>query len=438
MMLQHFVNTSQHDYALRLCEVSKTYRIYPHPSARLKQSLVRGRRHYFTEHTALQPLTLEIPRGHTVGVVGVNGSGKSTLLQLITGTLTPSSGSIEVNGRVSALLELGAGFNPEFTGDENIYLNGSIMGLSRAEVAAKYNEIVAFSGLSPHLLQQSVKTYSSGMYVRLAFAVAIATSPDILIVDEALAVGDEGFQRKCFARIRELQEGGATILFVSHSARAVIDLCDHALLLDAGELLMQGAPSEVVAQYHKMLFAREQDRPTVRESIRATHSTAAPIAPSFSIHAPESRTEYLPDGGRIHDVQLTTLAGESTSLLTRDEEYMLAYHFTAEEDIAAFKCSMMLKTLTGIELSGALSHASCAMKGGEMVKVVFRFRCILVRGDYFINVGAVEEAFGTYRFLHRIVDALHIKVQDGVLDNASCEARGFVDLGAQCSMAVTP
>jgi lipopolysaccharide transport system ATP-binding protein len=281
------MSTQIDDTAIRLHEVGKIYRIYPHPSARLKQSFTRGRKHYFTEHVALKPLTLDIPKGHTVGVVGVNGSGKSTLLQLITRTLTPTSGEITVRGRVSALLELGAGFNPEFSGDENIYLNGSIMGLKRAEIAALYAEIVSFSGLQPHLLKQPVKTYSSGMYVRLAFAVAIAVSPDILIVDEALAVGDEGFQRKCFARIKTLQEQGATILFVSHSARAVVDLCDHALLLDGGELLMQGTPADVVAQYHKMLFAREEDRASIRATIHTAHSTPAPAAATPNMYQTE-------------------------------------------------------------------------------------------------------------------------------------------------------
>jgi lipopolysaccharide transport system ATP-binding protein len=427
------------DISIRLQGVGKTYRIYSHPSDRLKQSLARGRKHYFAEHTALLPLTLDIPRGQTVGVVGVNGSGKSTLLQLITRTLTPSCGEIEVRGRVSALLELGAGFNPEFTGDENIFLNASIMGLSRAEVTARYDEIVAFSGLQPHLLKQPVKTYSSGMYVRLAFAVAIAVEPDILIVDEALAVGDEGFQRKCFARIRALQERGATILFVSHSARAVVDLCDHALLLDGGELLMQGTPAAVVAQYHKMLFAREEDRPAIRASILAkaqdisTQLSSAPLI----MPPPESRTEYVSDGGRIEAVRLTDISGNETILLTQGEYYRLDYRVLCDRAMASLKCSMMLKTMTGIELAGMLSNGGeaslNAVEAGQTLDVSFCFRCTLIKGDYFLNVGVVEEQLGTHRFVHRIVDALHLKVQENDA-NPNSQPRGFVDLGIECNI----
>jgi lipopolysaccharide transport system ATP-binding protein len=425
-------------FAIRLQAVEKRYRIYHHPSDRLKQSLVRGRKHYFTEHVALQPLTLEIARGQTVGVIGVNGSGKSTLLQLITRTLSPSGGTIEVHGRVSALLELGAGFNPEFSGEENVYLNGSIMGLSRQEIAARYDDIVAFSGLPLHMLSQPVKTYSSGMYVRLAFAVAIAVEPDILIVDEALAVGDEGFQRKCFARIRALQEGGATILFVSHSARTIVDLCDYALLLDAGELLMEGAPADIVAAYHKMLFAREEDRPAIRSEI-AQQQPVTPH-PALKISAPESRMEYVPDGGRIADVVLLDAAGQETRVLIMGESYQLRYRVLCEREMQSLKCSMMLKTMTGIELAGALgtgdSDSMVHVAEGQVLDVCFEFRCSLIKGDYFINVGVVEEQFGTYRFVHRIIDALHIKVQDAV-DAATrpLEPRGFVDIGITASLS---
>ena len=434
------IETGSQEYAIRLADVGKIYRIYPHPSDRLKQSFVRGRKHYFTEHVALKPLTLDIPRGHTVGVVGINGSGKSTLLQLITRTLTPTSGHIEVRGRVSALLELGAGFNPEFSGDENIFLNGSIMGLTRSEIEKRYDEIVAFSGLQPHLLRQPVKTYSSGMYVRLAFAVAIAVSPDILIVDEALAVGDEGFQRKCFARIKELQESGATILFVSHSARAVTDLCDHALLLDAGELLMQGSPAEVVAQYHKMLFAREEDRAAIRASIQSQEAKKffelAPVA----IPAPESRTEYVPDGGIISDVRLTTPEGEETALLTTGERYQLHYRVTFDRAMSDISCSMMLKTLTGMEFAGAHggenSQALAEVQAGDVRDICFECICQLTKGDYFLNVGVLENQFGAYRFVHRIVDALHIKVQDRTTPVAGSRTKplGFVDLNIECSV----
>ncbi len=414
--------------AITLSGVGKVYRIYDHPADRLKQSFMRGHKHYFTEHTALHPIDLTIGKGQTVGVIGSNGSGKSTLLQLITRTLTPTSGTIHVQGQVSALLELGAGFNPDYSGHDNIYLNGSIMGLSRAEIDAKYADIVTFSGLEPRMLQQAVSTYSSGMYVRLAFAVAIAVNPDILIVDEALAVGDEGFQRKCFARIRQLQEQGATILFVSHSARAIVDLCDHALLLDQGELLMQGSPSEVVASYHKMLFAPEEERATARSAI-----TDKRLAPA-SAAAPETRTEYATNGGYIEGVKLCDADGHSVTLLMPDETYTLHYTLHLKRDVQHLRCSMMVKTLTGIELAGALQHvqsdASHIVSAGTQLDVSFQFRCVMEKGDYFINVGAVEEQSGQYQFIHRIVDALHIKVQPSTTSR-TIEPTGFMDMGIE-------
>ncbi len=228
--------------SILLDRVSKRYKIYDRPQDRLKQTLLRGKRCYFREHEALKPLSLTIDRGETVGIVGQNGSGKSTLLQMVCGTLNPSGGEMHINGRLSALLELGAGFNPEFTGRENIILNASILGLSEKEIEEKYQDIVAFSGLESDLLSRPVKTYSSGMYVRLAFSVAIAVEPDILVVDEALAVGDEAFQRKCYARIAEMQARGVTILFVSHAPNLIMELCSRAILLDGGELLMDAAP----------------------------------------------------------------------------------------------------------------------------------------------------------------------------------------------------
>ncbi len=433
--------------AISLHQVEKTYRIYRRPSDRLKQSLVRGRKHYFTEHKALHPLTLDIPKGQTVGVIGVNGSGKSTLLQLITRTLTPTGGSLSVRGRVSALLELGAGFNPEFTGRENIFLNASIMGMSREEIAERYDGIMEFSGLAPHLLEQPVSTYSSGMYVRLAFAVAIAVNPDILIVDEALAVGDEGFQRKCFARIQELQQAGATILFVSHSARTIIDLCNHALLLDAGELLMQGAPAQVVAAYHHMLFAQEEERPAIRTRIQEgtiDDPDASEISATDNIfNVPETYRAYPPDGGVISNITLVDEAGKETRRLQSGQTYQLRYNLTTDQPLNHVRCTMMMKTMTGIELAGAMyqgdAHDFDHIQAGTSIELCFRFTCTLTKGDYFINVGAVEETFGTYRFIHRIVDALHIKVEDSAhTEDETMRPRGWMDMGITCSSVPSP
>lgn len=219
------------EHAIVVSCLSKCFHIYDTPRDRLLQMLARGRRQYYREFWAMRDVSFTIGKGETVGIVGRNGSGKSTLLQLICGTLNPSGGEIQTHGRIAALLELGSGFNPEFSGRENVYMNAAVLGLSREETEARFAEIEAFAEIG-EFIDQPVKTYSSGMMVRLAFAVAINVDAQVLIVDEALAVGDELFQRKCYARIEALKQKGATILFVSHSGGTVIELCDRALLLD--------------------------------------------------------------------------------------------------------------------------------------------------------------------------------------------------------------
>ncbi len=242
------------DFAIRALGLSKCYTLYDHPADRLKQMLMCGRRRYYREFWALRETSFELPKGQVLGLVGRNGAGKSTLLQLVCGTLAPSGGSIEVRGRVSALLELGSGFNPEFSGRENVYVYASILGLSSAETDARFDEIVAFSGIVD-FIDQPVKTYSSGMFVRLAFAVATSVDPDILIVDEALSVGDGEFARKSFDRIMSMRKEGKTILFCSHSTYHIEAICDQAIWLDHGRLVQMGKPQEVVSAYNAALLA---------------------------------------------------------------------------------------------------------------------------------------------------------------------------------------
>lgn len=229
------------EFSIQVKSVSKHFRIYASPRARLLQMFSREK--HYKEFVALDDVSFVINKGETVGIVGRNGSGKSTLLQMICGTLTPTSGEITTHGRIAALLELGSGFNPEFSGRENVYMNASILGLSNAETAARFESILAFAEIED-FIDQPVKNYSSGMMVRLAFAVAINVDPQILIVDEALAVGDELFQRKCYARIEAIKAQGATILFVSHASNTVVSLCDRAILLDGGKKLLKARPNQ--------------------------------------------------------------------------------------------------------------------------------------------------------------------------------------------------
>lgn len=236
------------DIAITVNNISKYYHIYEKPIDRLKQSLYRGKRQYYKEFKALDNISFEIKKGETVGIIGRNGSGKSTLLQMICGTLTPTSGEIMLNGRVAALLELGAGFNPDFTGRENVYMNAAILGLSKKEIDEKYSSIARFADIGD-FIEQPVKTYSSGMYVRLAFAVAINVDPDVLVVDEALSVGDMNFQAKCMTAITRIQQSGATVLFVSHDTSTVKSLCLRGIYLDSGSIKMIGKASEVAEKY---------------------------------------------------------------------------------------------------------------------------------------------------------------------------------------------
>lgn len=233
-------------------ELTKVYQIYRQPIDRLKQAISRGRKRYYQPFRALDRLSFDVIRGETVGVVGRNGAGKSTLLQLMCGTLAPTSGHIEIHGRIAALLELGAGFNPQFTGRENVYLNGSILGLSRKEIDRKYHEIVEFADIG-EFIDRPVKTYSSGMFLRLAFAVAINVEPDILIVDEALSVGDMSFRNKCYDRIRAMKERGVTIFFVSHNLNVVQMLCDRVMWLEGGKLVEFGDAVDVCQRYQLQL-----------------------------------------------------------------------------------------------------------------------------------------------------------------------------------------
>src|SRR5688572_25947119 len=244
--------------ALQVEHVSKLYRIYERPNDRLKEMVTRGHWKRHREFWALKDIGFEIEAGTTTGVIGPNGSGKSTLLQIVTGTLEPTHGSVRHEGRIAALLELGAGFNSEFTGIENIFMNAALMGFSRRETQALLPEIERFAEIGP-FIHQTVKTYSSGMYVRLAFAIAASVEPDILIVDEALAVGDAVFQHRCLRRIKELQEHGRTVVFVSHDAAAVRALCTRAILLNGGRVIADGKPPDVLNRYQKRSEERRVD-----------------------------------------------------------------------------------------------------------------------------------------------------------------------------------
>lgn len=438
------------DIAIKVESLSKCFHIYDKPRDRLLQMLSRGHRQYFREFWALRDVSFVVKKGETVGIVGRNGSGKSTLLQIICGTLTPTSGQVQTNGRIAALLELGSGFNPEFSGRENVYMNAAVLGLSTEETSARFTEIEAFAEIGA-FIDQPVKTYSSGMMVRLAFAVAINVDPQILIIDEALSVGDELFQRKCFARIEAIKAGGATILFVSHSGSAVVELCDRAILLDTGEKLTEGTPKTVIGKYQKLLYAPADKVEAIRAAVSGRgqiESNPAASDPSTGVlesTAPrqaaheldeffdpnlrsQSMLSYESHGVVIELPQILNLAGEPVNCLNRGRMYRYTYQVDFSVAATGVRFGMMIKTLAGVELGGAasavnLQDAITYVAQGSVVQVEFGFQCNLNPGTYFLNAGVLGATGESETYLHRLLDACLFRVLP-VTDNT---ATGLVD-----------
>jgi lipopolysaccharide transport system ATP-binding protein len=342
---------------------------------------------------------------------------------------------------VAALLELGAGFNPEFTGRENVFLNGTVLGLTYAQVEEKFDEIAAFADIGD-FVDQPVKSYSSGMYVRLAFAVAINVMPEVLIIDEALSVGDEAFQRKCYARINKIRESGATVLFVSHAAGTVIELCNRAILLDRGEMLATGSPKAVISQYHKLLYAPGDRVAALRQEIRA-QSTKGEIEalPQAALNAeyaeafasdieaaaddpseeffdhglvPQSTVRYDFRGAHIEDPHVETMDGRRVNVLRSGREYVYVYEVRFDQHAQAVRFGMLIKTITGLELGGGVSaireNAIPVVQQGETISVRFRFRASLAPGVYFLNAGVLGSLAEDEIYMDRVIDAAMIRV----------------------------
>lgn len=443
------------DIAIHVESISKTYQIFEKPADRLKQLIWPTDKKFYREFSALKDISFSINRGETVGIIGRNGSGKSTLLQLICRTLHPSSGRIKLNGRVAALLELGAGFNPEFTGRENVYLNATILGLDKKEIDACFDSIAEFADLGD-FIEQPVKTYSSGMYVRLAFATAINVDPDILIIDEALSVGDEAFQRKCFARIEQIQERGGTILFVSHSASSILQLCSRAILLDDGEKILEGLPKFVVNQYQRLMnlsgdgaklarseikkitlttaMSEEIDYQKNNETKDATNQVDAESSLEFFDPnlVSQSLVEYERKGAYIHNLRILNSRGDKVNTLLMGRKYTYQYNVNFEVEAKNVAFGMLIKTVNGVVLSGATTtfNKELPLKhvhGDERAHLTFEFVCHLMPGTYFVNAGVVHEIDHQRHFMHRILDGLIFQVAAEI----EIEPVGLVDLRTQ-------
>jgi len=392
--------------AISVESVSKCYRLYERPVHRLLEALrFGGRLHH--PFWALRDVTFDVPAGITMGIIGRNGSGKSTLLQIIAGTLTPTSGRVVIRGRTSALLELGAGFNGEFTGRENVFLNAALMGFTDAEVEDRYESIVRFADIG-EFIDQPVKMYSSGMLVRLAFAVAIHVDPDVLIVDEALAVGDVLFQHKCMQRIQAFIRAGRTVLFVSHDPNTIKMLCDRAVLLDGGTMLDIGDADRISRAYHRLMFRDETAAPRATDAAPARPLLRAAAVPGSTSDEPpctfrpdpeffhRTETTRFGDGGaRIVNVELRNLAGEPVYHVNFDEEVLLDIHVEFHVAVARVVIGYLVRNQNGLDVLGTNTFTEGIaledMKPGDRIVLRARMRMPLHPGGYTINPAVTDE-----------------------------------------------
>ncbi len=388
------------DIAISLKNVSKVFKRYHRPADRLKEILLPGQQRA-DKFWALRDVDLEIRRGETVGIIGRNGSGKSTLLQIIAGTLQPTTGTVEINGRVSALLELGSGFNPEFTGRQNVFFNGRILGLSQAEVEKRFDEIAAFADIDA-FIDQPVKTYSSGMFIRLGFAVAVHVEPEILIVDEALSVGDMFFQAKCMAKMQQLIETGVTILFVSHDSGAIKSFCKQALLLQDGKRAAWGKANDVVEKYFSMKVESEQVVVASSNSLNASHKAIQPECDQASL---TTQHGYLQENGRFlkraafqriqngmasfENVQLLDSNGNEILTVDYEQTVILRMTIKAESDIDTLAYGYHIRDKNGVDIiysDSVLENSTLtSLQSGDRYIIDWQFAISLTQGQYNIS-----------------------------------------------------
>lgn len=428
------MNKEQNDIAIRVENLSKCYQIYDTPRDRLKQFILPRLHHltgqtprqYFREFWALKDISFEVKKGETIGIIGRNGSGKSTLLQMICGTLNPTSGSITTYGRIAALLELGSGFNPEFTGRENVYMNASVLGLSKEEIDTRFDDIAAFADIG-EFIEQPVKTYSSGMMVRLAFAVQAQVEPDILIVDEALAVGDAKFQAKCFDRLHQLKDGGASILLVTHSSEQIVTHCSEAILLDGGDVIEHGEPRCVVNHYMDLLFGKE--RKDYSASALSTESNSVEptqddnlslnfIDDVFSSHANYNEHEYRWGDGTATILDFYLLADNEPypSVITSGQSVVLGVAVRFYEDLVRPILGITIKTKEGVTVYGVNSETletdeiKVLGSKGTTARIKAEFICRLAPGDYFISLGLATRKGEEIIPHDRRYDAIYLQI----------------------------
>ena len=411
------------EVAIRVDDVSKLYKLYDKPSDRLKESLGLTRKKLYKEHYALHNVSFDVKRGETVGIIGTNGSGKSTILKIITGVLNPSGGHVEIDGRISALLELGAGFNMEYTGIENIYLNGTMIGFSREEIDAKMQDILDFADIGD-FVHQPVKTYSSGMFVRLAFAVAINIDPEILIVDEALSVGDVFFQAKCYKKFEDFKKMGKTILFVSHDLGSISKYCDRVVLLNRGKKLAEGTPKEMVSMYKRIMVnqdkaeeiaAHQMDMSSLEEDDEKEIKEAA-CEGQWKNHynLNPDVDEYGNGAAEIEDFAIIDENGNYTNAIVKGTRFRLKSKVKFKQDVHDPIFTYTFKNIQGVAITGTNTMYEKKdvplAKEGETYVATFEQDMFLQGGEFLLSMSCTGYRDGEFQVYHRLYDVCNVTV----------------------------
>ena len=410
---------------IQVKDLTKMYKLYDKPSDRLKEALGLTRKKLYKEHYALHDVTFDINEGECVGIIGTNGSGKSTILKIITGVLTPTEGEVKVDGRISALLELGAGFNMEYSGLENVYLNGTMIGFSKEEIDARLDDILEFADIGD-FIHQPVKTYSSGMFVRLAFAVAINIDPEILVVDEALSVGDVFFQAKCYHKFEEFKKQGKTILFVSHDLSSVSKYCDRVILLNKGVKLDEGSPKQMVDLYKQLLVGQNPVKQSGTDSGENTPKTEKDHG---SFQANPNLLEYGNRMAEIIDFEVLDDRGMLSNTIEKGTSFKIRLKARFNEDIQEPILAYTFKNIKGTEITGTntmFEKVQIERSGkGDTCTVTFTQDMNLQGGEYLLSFGCTGYKDGDFTVFHRLYDACNITVV------SSKNTVGFYDMNSK-------
>ncbi len=411
------------EVAIKVENVSKVYKLYDRNRDRLKEALHIGHNIHCREHFALDNVSFDVYRGETVGIIGTNGSGKSTILKIITGVLSPSAGDLTINGRISALLELGAGFNMEFTGIENIYLNGTMLGFSEKEIDDKLESILEFADIGD-FVNQKVKTYSSGMFVRLAFAVAINIDPEILIVDEALSVGDVFFQNKCYRKFEDFKKQGKTILFVSHDLGSISKYCDRVILLERGHKIGEGETKEIIDMYKKVLVGQLESAVNTNKSEGMSEGKKWKDLMQLN----PNMDEYGSGLAEFEDYCAYDQSGTITNTIIKGDEFTVKVKIRFFETIQDPIFALSFKNMQGTEITGTNTMfekiTTGTRKAGETVTVTFTQNMSLQGGEYLISLGCVGYREGNFTVYHRLYDVFNLTVI------SSKNTTGFYDMNS--------